>query len=938
MSTIITRNSATSGSTPSSLVQGELAINVTDNRLFFGSGSGNVVKEFGVTASYAIQALSSSFASTASYVTGTVTSPGSDTQVIFNNGGVLGANSGFVYSGSNVGIGTSSPAYKLSVAGKLSLVDGVDSIFIGLDAGKNDDGTSNSNIAIGTSASQNNTTGANNIAIGTNTLFSSNASNNTAIGTNTLRFNTSGTPNTAVGSFSQVSSSTGTFNTSLGTNTLFNNTVGSFHTALGASVLFSLLTGNSNNGIGSGALFSLITGSENNALGRNAGRYFGTGTSALTEASASIFIGFNSRANAVGETNQIVIGNEALGLGSNTVVLGNDNIVTTALKGNVGIGKINPSTKLDINGDATITGSLIVTNGITGSLLGTSSYAINTLSASYAATASYAPLYLPLTGGTISGNINVLGTASIAFLNVTYESASIIYSSGSNQFGDASNDVQTLWGTVDVKTGPVLITGSQYISGSIYLHNTPDSIYFSGSGAASRLVWNDTDGTLDLGLKGGNVTLQIGQENVIRVVNKSGGNLLESDFQVVRVRSVAEGGAQGQRLAVVLAQADNDADSATTLGVVTENILNNQEGFITIFGTVRGIDTTGAKSYGGLETWVDGDMLYLSPFYPGYLTNVKPIAPQHLVIVGYVEYAHAINGKIFVKIDNGWELGELHDVLDTTTTSSYGDLLVKSGSVWTNSKQLTGSYGLTGSLNATSFTGSLLGTSSYAAQALSASYTTNTLSASFASTASYLNPLNQNIIVTGSVRISQNLTASRAYFSSSNGTANGPTLIVYGSGSSQPVFTVQGSQGELFSITDSLSGSLYSVNDISGLPILEVFSDNTILMGNYQDPMLITTTKLVTTASGAFTLYSLPTASYDTAFFEYSIKSGSNARAGTIMAIQLGTSVNFTETTTTDFGSTTGFGLTVQVSSGNMILTGSATTSGWTIKTIVRGI
>jgi hypothetical protein len=109
-------------------------------------------------------------------------------------------------------------------------------------------------------------------------------------------------------------------------------------------------------------------------------------------------------------------------------------------------------------------------------------------------------------------------------------------------------------------------------------------------------------------------------------------------------------------------------------------------------------------------------------------------------------------------------------------------------------------------------------------------------------------------------------------------------------------------------------------------------------MGSYLDPMLITTTKLITTSSGAFILYSLPTSSYDTAFFEYSIKSGSNARAGSIMAIQSGTSVNFTETTTTDFGSTSGFGFIVQIAGANMILTGSATTSGWTIKTIVRGI
>jgi hypothetical protein len=177
-----------------------------------------------------------------------------------------------------------------------------------------------------------------------------------------------------------------------------------------------------------------------------------------------------------------------------------------------------------------------------------------------------------------------------------------------------------------------------------------------------------------------------------------------------------------------------------------------------------------------------------------------------------------------------------------------------------------------------------------------------------------------------------------ARISGAGNTSISSSLVVYGSGSAQPVFTVQGSQGELFSVTDSLSGSLFSVNDISGLPIMEVFSDNTTLMGSYQDPMLITTTKLVTTASGAFTLYSLPTASYDTAFFEYSIRSGSNARAGSIMAMQLGSTVNFTETTTTDFGSTSGFGFTVQVAGANMRLTGSATTSGWTIKTIVRSI
>jgi hypothetical protein len=196
--------------------------------------------------------------------------------------------------------------------------------------------------------------------------------------------------------------------------------------------------------------------------------------------------------------------------------------------------------------------------------------------------------------------------------------------------------------------------------GFLHLDNTPTLANVPTT--PGTLVWNDTEGTADLLLKGGNVTLQLGQEEVLRVVNKTGATLNEADFRAVRIRSVAEGGAQGQRLAVVLAQGDNDPDSATTIGLVTETIANNQEGFITTGGNINKINTTGAKSYGGTETWVDGDILYLSPTHPGYLTKVKPQAPNHTIIIGWVVYAHANNGKIFVKVDNGYELDELHNV------------------------------------------------------------------------------------------------------------------------------------------------------------------------------------------------------------------------------------------------------------------------------------
>lgn len=234
-----------------------------------------------------------------------------------------------------------------------------------------------------------------------------------------------------------------------------------------------------------------------------------------------------------------------------------------------------------------------------------------------------------------------------------------------------TNYVPYTGATTNVNLGEFQLT-----AGQVSFDQTP-----IGAAGAGVLRWNDVDGTLDLGLKGGNVTLQVGQEQIVRVVNKTGANLLESQYKVVRVRVASEGGAQGQRLAVVLAQANNDADSITTLGVVTENIDNNQEGFITTFGNVSNINTTGSLQG---ETWVDGDVLYLSPTTPGQLTKIKPIAPQHSVTVGYVVYAHAVNGKIFIKVDNGYELDELHNVLITTPVNN--DVLTYNSStaLWEN--------------------------------------------------------------------------------------------------------------------------------------------------------------------------------------------------------------------------------------------------------------
>lgn len=162
-------------------------------------------------------------------------------------------------------------------------------------------------------------------------------------------------------------------------------------------------------------------------------------------------------------------------------------------------------------------------------------------------------------------------------------------------------------------------------------------------------------------------------------------------------------------------------------------------------------------------------------------------------------------------------------------------------------------------------------------------------------------------------------------------------LTIIGSGDTTPLFTVQGSSGELFTVTDSLVGSLFSVNNISGLPILEVFDDDTILMGSYQSPSLNSSIKINPTV-GLNTVYSLPMSAYTGAWFEYTVINSSGARAGQIMSIFSGNTVNFTETTTTDIGSTTPITFNMVADGTTASLEVSATTSGWEVKTIIRSI
>ena len=167
---------------------------------------------------------------------------------------------------------------------------------------------------------------AGNLTMGNTATSTDHASYNVGIGYRALYSNTIGRNNTANGYQALYSNTTGLNNTANGYMVLRSNTTGSSNTTNGYRALYTNTTGSYNNANGVNALYANMTGSNNTANGYEAGRYYGSGTSGLTKINNSIFIGMNSRANADDETNEIVIGYEALGKGSNTATIGNSSL------------------------------------------------------------------------------------------------------------------------------------------------------------------------------------------------------------------------------------------------------------------------------------------------------------------------------------------------------------------------------------------------------------------------------------------------------------------------------------------------------------------------------------------------------------------------------------------------------------------------------------
>jgi hypothetical protein len=154
-----------------------------------------------------------------------------------------------------------------------------------------------------------------------------------------------------------------------------------------------------------------------------------------------------------------------------------------------------------------------------------------------------------------------------------------------------------------------------------------------------QLEWNADDGTLEIGMAGGNVVQQIGMEQFYYA--KADTNITDGQC-IMATGTVGNSG----KITCAPAQGLGVDDGIYIMGVATENISTGEFGYITAFGLVRGINATGA-SVG--ETWADGDVLYYNPAYVGGLTKVKPDSTLYPVVVVALVIHAVSNGSIFVR-------------------------------------------------------------------------------------------------------------------------------------------------------------------------------------------------------------------------------------------------------------------------------------------------
>jgi hypothetical protein len=324
------------------------------------------------------------------------------------------------------------------------------------------------NTAVGVDALKNGGGGADNVAIGFLTLPNTSGGANTAVGMYALLSNTSATANVAVGAYAQYGTTDGINNTSIGTASMALNASGAQNTVMGAN-----------------AIEKNISGSNNTVLGFSAGKYFSNLVSSSTENSYlnnSVLIGASSRTLALNSINEVVIGYNAVGNGSNTIQLGNTDISNVKTSGTITAGTITyPNTSGSINQVLTTNGSgtaswatVAAANAAAGTLTGT------TLNSTV--TGSSLTSVGTLTSATINGKV-IVGASSAASSSAVLEA-----SSTTQGFLPPRMTYAQKTAIVSPSQGLIIYCTNCGANGEVEVYNGAAWTHISGSSAAAIVV------------------------------------------------------------------------------------------------------------------------------------------------------------------------------------------------------------------------------------------------------------------------------------------------------------------------------------------------------------------------------------------------------------------------------------------------------------------
>jgi hypothetical protein len=136
---------------------------------------------------------------------------------------------------------------------------------------------------------------------------------------------------------------------------------------------------------------------------------------------------------------------------------------------------------------------------------------------------------------------------------------------------------------------------------------------------------------------------------------------------------------------LALSQANTELGSTKTIGITATSISNNSNGEIVVFGLADNLNTT---------AFTAGSALWLSPTVAGGMTMVKPSAPNHMVFIGFCTRSHPTAGTIEVKIQNGFELEELHNVAISSLVDNQVLKYDAPNSLWKNETLIKDDVGL----------------------------------------------------------------------------------------------------------------------------------------------------------------------------------------------------------------------------------------------------